>query len=97
VLARDGYRCAYCPGLADTFDHVIPRSRPGGTHSWENVMARCKRCNNRKGDHLLVELGWQLVSPPGAEAVVSDLGRLGDPDVDLVERHAWLRHVSASR
>jgi 5-methylcytosine-specific restriction endonuclease McrA len=68
VLARDGYRCAYCPAVADTIDHVIPRSRPGGSHSWENVVASCKRCNNKKGDRLLADLGWELRVTPYAPA-----------------------------
>lgn len=55
LLARDGHRCAYCAGKADTIDHVIPRAR-GGANVWENVVAACKPCNNRKDDHLLDEL-----------------------------------------
>jgi len=64
VLQRDGHRCAYCGGRADTVDHVHPRSR-GGQHSWDNVVAACRRCNHRKADHLLSELGWELPFPPG--------------------------------
>ncbi len=33
---------------------------------------------------------WIARAVPGAVARVSDLGHLGDPDSDLVERHAWL-------
>jgi len=63
VLARDGERCAYCSGRADTIDHVVPRSRRG-PHAWENVVAACARCNHRKADHLLSELGWELGFTP---------------------------------
>jgi 5-methylcytosine-specific restriction endonuclease McrA len=63
VLDRDGHSCVYCTSRADTIDHVRPRSR-GGTHTWTNVVAACARCNHRKGDRLLTELGWQLPSPP---------------------------------
>jgi 5-methylcytosine-specific restriction endonuclease McrA len=63
VLDRDGHACAYCGGKADTIDHVRPRSR-GGTHSWTNVVAACARCNHRKGDRLLSEIGWHLGVPP---------------------------------
>jgi 5-methylcytosine-specific restriction endonuclease McrA len=63
VLDRDGHRCVYCAGRADTIDHVRPRSR-GGLHVWTNVVAACARCNHRKGDRLLSELGWHLPSPP---------------------------------
>jgi 5-methylcytosine-specific restriction endonuclease McrA len=73
VLDRDGHACAYCGGKADTIDHVRPRSR-GGLHSWTNVVAACARCNHRKGDRLLGEMGWHLaatpIAPPATIAVV---------------------------
>lgn len=65
VLHRDGHRCAYCAGPADTVDHVHPRSR-GGVHEWTNVVAACSRCNHKKADRLLSELGWQLLVTPTA-------------------------------
>jgi 5-methylcytosine-specific restriction endonuclease McrA len=63
VLERDAHACAYCGTKADTIDHVRPRSR-GGSHVWTNVVAACARCNHRKGDRLLAELGWHLRSAP---------------------------------
>jgi 5-methylcytosine-specific restriction endonuclease McrA len=63
VLERDEHTCVYCGVRADTIDHVRPRSR-GGQHVWTNVVAACARCNHRKGDRLLVELGWHLATPP---------------------------------
>ncbi len=63
VLERDGHACVYCGVRADTIDHVRPRSR-GGTHVWTNVVAACARCNHRKGDRLLGEIGWHLHPPP---------------------------------
>lgn len=57
VLARDGHRCQYCGSTRHlTLDHVIPRSRGGGT-SWENVVTSCYPCNTRKGAHLPAEIG----------------------------------------
>jgi 5-methylcytosine-specific restriction endonuclease McrA len=64
VLRRDSRRCAYCRGRGDTVDHVVPKSR-GGSHSWENCVACCVRCNARKADRLLEELGWALPFVPG--------------------------------
>jgi 5-methylcytosine-specific restriction endonuclease McrA len=64
VLQRDSHRCAYCAAPADTVDHVHPRSR-GGRHEWTNVVAACARCNHRKADRLLSEIGWQLLVTPG--------------------------------
>jgi 5-methylcytosine-specific restriction endonuclease McrA len=73
VLDRDGHLCVYCGVRADTIDHVRPRSR-GGQHVWTNVVAACARCNHRKGDRLLAELGWHLAAtpaqPPATVAVV---------------------------
>lgn len=63
LMHRDRYRCAYCGGKAETIDHVVPRSR-GGAHSWQNCVACCARCNHRKADRLLGELGWSLRTDP---------------------------------
>ncbi|HEY9350320.1 MAG TPA: HNH endonuclease [Acidothermales bacterium] len=63
LLARDLHRCAYCRGTATTMDHVVPRSR-GGYHEWTNVVAACSRCNSRKGDRLVHEIGWTLAAAP---------------------------------
>lgn len=65
VLLRDGHSCAYCGAAADTVDHVHPRSR-GGRHEWSNVVAACVRCNRRKADRLLAEIGWSLLFEPAA-------------------------------
>ena len=63
LLLRDGYKCAYCLGQADTIDHVVPRSR-GGRHEWTNVVAACRRHNMQKGDRLLEEIGWRMQFEP---------------------------------
>lgn len=65
VFARDSYSCQYCSRPAENIDHVVPRSR-GGEHSWDNVVAACKRCNARKEDRLLAESGLALRRPPQA-------------------------------
>ena len=63
VFTRDGQTCVYCGGSATSIDHVVPRSR-GGTHTWDNVVAACRRCNHTKADRSLAELGWTLPTPP---------------------------------
>ena len=63
VLRRDMNRCAYCQRPANTIDHVQPKSR-GGADSWENLVACCLRCNNKKGDKTLAEIGWSLSFTP---------------------------------
>jgi 5-methylcytosine-specific restriction endonuclease McrA len=63
VFARDGHRCQYCGATAENIDHVVPRSR-GGTHTWDNVVAACRRCNTRKEDRLVHEVGLTLRRSP---------------------------------
>ncbi|MGK5113609.1 MULTISPECIES: HNH endonuclease [unclassified Geodermatophilus] len=63
VFTRDGSVCVYCGNSATSIDHVVPRSR-GGTHTWDNVVAACRRCNHTKADRSLAELGWKLPHPP---------------------------------
>ncbi len=67
VFARDGSRCQYCSGRADSLDHVVPRSR-GGEHVWENVVAACRSCNARKRDRLVSETSMALRRRPTAPA-----------------------------
>ena len=67
ILLRDHYTCQYCGKVfnpADlTLDHVMPRSR-GGSSNWDNLVACCKRCNNRKGNKLPDEVGMKLLKRP---------------------------------
>ena len=52
VFARDGWTCQYCGARASlTVDHVIPRSKGGGS-GWDNIVAACAPCNRRKADRL---------------------------------------------
>ena len=65
IWRRDGNACAYCGrGLAGlrgevTVDHVVPVSR-GGRTSWQNCVAACRACNNRKGDRTPEEAHMSL-------------------------------------
>ena len=63
VFARDGGRCVYCGAAATSLDHVVPKSR-GGSHSWDNVVSACARCNHVKADRGIAELGWRLTRTP---------------------------------
>jgi 5-methylcytosine-specific restriction endonuclease McrA len=63
LMRRDNYLCGYCGRRAETIDHVVPRSR-GGTHTWENCVASCMRCNHSKADRLVEELGWTMRCDP---------------------------------
>ncbi len=67
ILMRDRYTCQYCHRTlqsADlTLDHVVPRSRAGES-TWENLVACCHACNNRKGSRTPEEAGMKLVRLP---------------------------------
>src|SRR5438093_4179276 len=63
VFARDGWVCQYCGRAAENVDHVIPRSL-GGTHTWDNVVAACRRCNSKKENRLPHDAGLRLARKP---------------------------------
>ena len=63
VFARDNHRCQYCGGVAESIDHVMPRSR-GGLHAWDNVVAACRKCNLGKRDRTPDEAGMRLAIQP---------------------------------
>lgn len=65
VFIRDGHACQYCGRAAENVDHVIPRSKQG-PHTWENVVAACRRCNSRKKDRTPAEAGMVLHRMPYA-------------------------------
>lgn len=67
ILLRDRYTCQYCgrvlPSSELTLDHVVPRSR-GGDSTWENLVACCNPCNNRKGNRTPDEANMKLARAP---------------------------------
>ena len=65
VLLRDRHACAYCGKRAKiiTMDHVIPRSR-GGKSDFDNCVACCWACNQKKGARLPSEAGMSLRRRP---------------------------------
>lgn len=81
VFARDGGRCQYCDGPAESIDHVIPRAK-GGQHTWENVVAACRPCNVRKRDRLLADTNMTLrstpIAPRGFAWIVVSVGLVPD-------------------
>src|SRR2546429_6476801 len=60
IIMRDRSTCQFCgrvlPAAELTLDHVVPRSR-GGRTDWDNLVACCHPCNNRKVDRLSEEMG----------------------------------------
>lgn len=69
VYARDEYRCQYCYKKFSerelTLDHVYPAVR-GGRKTWDNIVAACIRCNQKKGDRLPEEVSMKLLNAPRA-------------------------------
>lgn len=64
ILRRDQHCCQYCGGRDRlTIDHVMPRSR-GGKDAWENLVAACVPCNNRKGNRTPEEANMKLNRVP---------------------------------
>tara|TARA_Y100000592_G_scaffold32876_1_gene52203 strand:+ start:7545 stop:8021 length:477 start_codon:yes stop_codon:yes gene_type:complete len=67
VIWRDKNICQYCgckfSSSELTMDHIIPKSR-GGDKIWTNIVAACKRCNNKKGDRTPKEAKMPLIKAP---------------------------------
>ena len=65
VMARDENTCQYCNTSKAplTIDHVIPKGR-GGMDTWENLVAACKPCNQKKSDRTPEEAGMVLNKIP---------------------------------
>lgn len=51
ILMREQHRCFYCRHQLNRENYVIEHvvSRPSGNNTYRNVVAACRRCNNRKG------------------------------------------------
>ena len=89
VFLRDKFTCQYCgkkvPDL--TLDHVVPR-RQHGSHTWENVVAACNRCNLRKAGR----------TPSEANMLLKTVPRAPDPNPYLILQNRtlldeWLPYV----
>jgi 5-methylcytosine-specific restriction endonuclease McrA len=69
ILLRDHNTCQYClrifPPQELTLDRIVPRAR-GGDSSWDNLVACCRVCNNRKGDRTPEASGMRLHKKPHA-------------------------------
>jgi 5-methylcytosine-specific restriction endonuclease McrA len=81
ILDRDRWTCQYCadrPGRGHlSVDHILPRSK-GGVTSWDNCVAACTRCNQRKGDRTLEQSGLGLIGRPLSPFLPGMPGRIPD-------------------
>ncbi|MCP4353139.1 MAG: HNH endonuclease [Desulfobacterales bacterium] len=76
VLIRDKFKCAYCGNDKEklTIDHIIPKSRRGKT-TFENCIACCRKCNNKKGDKTPGEVNMFIKVKP-YQPTISEFLRL---------------------
>lgn len=90
ILKRDRWRCRFCgrEGGELTIDHIIPRARGGHVYKKANLVAACRKCNQRKANKTPEEANMPIlrkyVDQTTGETIEWDYtppGRL-DPNVD---------------
>lgn len=90
LFLRDDFTCQYCgtklPPKDLTFDHVVPRSRGGGTN-WENIVAACVPCNTRKGSRTDMRPRTMPGQPSGRKLI-----RKRPPEKTGLH-HSWLDYL----
>jgi 5-methylcytosine-specific restriction endonuclease McrA len=67
IWIRDNFTCQYTgkrlkPGEGN-IDHIVPKSRGGGT-DWSNCVLACKKVNAKKADATPEEVGLRLLKKP---------------------------------
>lgn len=92
VFLRDLFVCQYCGTECNskdlTFDHVVPRSRGGGTN-WENIVAACASCNTAKGNKTPSESGMTPIKNP-VEPSAFSLQKAGQKFPPKYLHRSWL-------
>ena len=67
LFGRDRHVCAYCGTHSGhsslSRDHIVPVSK-GGKDVWMNVVTACIKCNLKKGNKLLENIGMELLYVP---------------------------------
>ena len=95
ILRRDGYTCQYCSRRGErlTVDHVLPRSR-GGETTWTNVVAACLKCNLRKGNRSVQEVGLRLIRDPHHPKFLFSMHLLRHPHANSFI-DSWRKYLAA--
>jgi 5-methylcytosine-specific restriction endonuclease McrA len=64
ILKRDDHQCQYegCDHKGTTVDHVIPKCQ-GGQSTWQNLVACCLECNQKKAGRTPEQAGMKLKHP----------------------------------
>ena len=91
LLKRDNYRCQYCkkPKKPLTIDHIIPKNK-GGKDTWENLVAACVKCNTKKGDSLLKNIGMELIKNPRKPSKIFHLQSYVDKNQDNWKQYLFM-------
>ncbi|MFA6234090.1 MAG: HNH endonuclease [Bacteroidota bacterium] len=67
IFYRDHEKCQYCGCKITmdgfTFEHVTPKDQ-GGKTDWDNIVAACHACNQKKRNRTPVQAGMRLLSKP---------------------------------
>lgn len=92
IINRDNNQCQYCsielPNDKLTLDHIIPKSK-GGKNTWDNLVAACKKCNQKKGNRTPEEANMKLVCRP-IKPKYNILRSVGKNQVsELWENYLW--------
>ncbi len=68
LLEKWGRQCAYCGArnVPLQIEHIIPRSRVGGSDRVSNLTLACRKCNQAKGNKTAAEFGYPDVQAKAA-------------------------------
>lgn len=92
IMMRDRFTCQYCGHKKEqkalTLDHVIPQSR-GGKNEWQNLVASCKPCNNRKADRTPAEAAMPLLHAPAQIGIHAKFKLM----LDTADEESWGRFM----
>jgi 5-methylcytosine-specific restriction endonuclease McrA len=93
LFRRDLNICGYCGNEfydSDlTIDHIVPKAL-NGSHTWNNCVTACKRCNHHKSDKTLEYLGWELLyvpyTPSPEEGLILKNRRILGDQMDFIKK-----------
>ena len=65
IFYRDNNTCQYCgkSNVQLTLDHVVPKQK-GGRDTWKNLVTSCNRCNSKKANSYIDDVGMRLINEP---------------------------------
>ncbi len=92
ILIRDLYTCQYCQkklsNSSGTRDHVYPDSL-GGPTTWDNLVACCKSCQQKKSNRTCEQSGMFPKTTP-REPTLIERFRNGVRISNSTERRTWM-------